>query len=65
KQLIAEIFRRWEGKLCSFKQAKLLHKYGYDTEVSFAEASATIEGLAKSGWGRRSTGQVLTTDGHR
>lgn len=50
KQLIAEIFRRWDGKLCSFKQAKILRKYGYDTEVSFAEASATIDSLAKNGW---------------
>ncbi len=52
KQLIAEIFRRWDGKLCSFKQAKVLRKYGYPTEVSFAEASATIDALAKSGWVR-------------
>ena len=52
KQLIAEIFRRWDGKLCSFKQAKVLRKYGYGTEVSFAEASATIDALAKNGWVR-------------
>jgi hypothetical protein len=50
--LIAEIFRRWDGKLCSFKQAKVLRKYGYDTEVSFAEASATIDALARNGWRR-------------
>ena len=53
KQLIAEIFRRWDGKLCSFKQAKVLRKYGYGTEVSFAEASATIDALAKNGWQRQ------------
>ncbi|MBI1178735.1 DEAD/DEAH box helicase [bacterium] len=52
KQLIAEIFRRWEGRLCSFKQAKVLRKHGYDTDVSFTEASATIDALAKNGWGR-------------
>jgi len=52
RQLIAEIFRRWDGKLCSFKQAKVLRKYGYDTEVSFAEASATIDALARNGWRR-------------
>ena len=52
RQLIAEIFRRWNGKLCSFKQAKVLRKYGYDTQVSFAEASATIDGLARNGWRR-------------
>jgi superfamily II DNA or RNA helicase len=28
KQLVAEIFRRWDGNLCSFKQAKVLKKYG-------------------------------------
>jgi superfamily II DNA or RNA helicase len=50
RQLIAEIFRRWDGKLCSFKQAKVLRKYGYNTEVSFAEASATIDALAKNRW---------------
>jgi len=52
RQLIAEIFRRWDRKLCSFKQAKVLRKYGYDTEVSFAEASATIDALARNGWQR-------------
>ena len=52
KQLISEIFRRWDGKLCSFKQAKVLRKYGYDTEVSFTEASAMIDALAKNGWRR-------------
>ena len=52
KQLIGEILRRFDRKLCSFKQAKVLRKYGYDTEVSFAEASAMIDALAKSGWKR-------------
>ncbi len=50
RQLISEISRRWDGKLCSFRQAKLLRRYGYGTEVSFAEASATIDALAKNGW---------------
>jgi hypothetical protein len=52
KQLIAEIFRRWDDKLCSFKQAKVLRKYGYETDVSFADASATIDQLAKNNWVR-------------
>jgi type I site-specific restriction endonuclease len=52
KQLISEIVRRWDGKLCSYKQAKVLRKYGYSTDVSFAEASATIDALAKNGWVR-------------
>lgn len=50
KELISEIFRRWEGKLCSYKQAKVLRKYGFDTDVSFAEASAKIDALARNGW---------------
>ena len=53
KQLIAEIFRRWNGNLCSFKQAKVLKKYGFETNVSFADASATIDQLARNGWQRR------------
>jgi type I site-specific restriction endonuclease len=50
RQLIAEIFRRWDGKLCSFRQAKVLRRYGLNTEVTFAEASATIDALAKNNW---------------
>ena len=50
KQLISEIFRRWDGKLCSFKQAKTLKKYGYPTEVGFTDASRIIDALAKNNW---------------
>jgi len=52
KQLISEIFRRWDGNLCSFKHAKVLKKYGFNTDVSFADASATIDQLARNGWQR-------------
>ena len=48
--LVREQFRRWDNKLCSFKQAKVLKKYGYSTEVSFNQASATIDALAKNNW---------------
>ena len=58
KQLIAEIFRRWDGKLCSFKQAKVLRKYGCPTNVSFAEASAIIDRLAMINWKRPVEGAV-------
>jgi hypothetical protein len=27
KQLVSEIFRRWDRNLCSFKQTKVLRKY--------------------------------------
>ena len=53
KQLISEIFRRWDGKLCSFKQAKVLRKYGYESEVSFDAARNIIDALAKNGWRRQ------------
>jgi len=58
KQLVAEIFRRWDSKLCSFKQAKVLRKHGYSTEVSFAEASATIDALARNKWVRPAPGNM-------
>ena len=56
KQLIAEIFRRWNGNLCSFKQAKVLKKYGFETNVSFAQASATIDALARNRWRKPEVG---------
>ena len=62
KQLISEIFRRWDGKLCSFKQAKTLKKYGYPTEVEFTEASRIIDALAKNGWVRPAPGKMPAGD---
>jgi type I site-specific restriction endonuclease len=56
KQLVGEILRRFDRKLCSFKQAKVLRKYGYDTEVSFAEASAMIDALARNQWRKPEAG---------
>ena len=50
RQLISEIIRRWDGNLCSFKQAKVLKKYGYETNVSFENASRILDALAKRGW---------------
>ena len=63
KQLISEIFRRWDGKLCSFKQAKVLRKYGYSADVSFAEASARIDALAKNGWRKPLLAAVSAMEG--
>lgn len=50
KQLLNEIFRRWDGKLCSFKQANLLKRFGFPHDVSMADAKATIDKIAASGW---------------
>ena len=51
-QLVGEIISRWDRKLCSFKQGKILKRFGYDTHVSFEAASKIIDGLAKNRWRR-------------
>lgn len=51
-QLINELIRRREEQRCTFKQAKILRRYGYGAELSFAEASAKIDAIAKNGWRR-------------
>lgn len=46
KQLIGELFRRWDGNLCTYKQARILAKHGYDTRnMTMAEASAALDKL--------------------
>lgn len=52
KQLIGELMHRWDAKLCSFKQAKLLKRHGYNTNMSMEEASRTIDILAANNWRR-------------
>jgi superfamily II DNA or RNA helicase len=46
KQLLNELFRRWDQKLCTFKQARILAKRGYDTKnMTMAEAGKILDGL--------------------
>jgi type I site-specific restriction endonuclease len=53
RQLIGEMFRRWQGKLCTLKQAKLLKRFGYQTkDMTMSKASALITALASNGWRR-------------
>jgi len=53
KTLISTFISRREHGWCSYKQAKLLHKYGYPTKgVRFKEASETIDRIAKNNWRR-------------
>lgn len=54
KQLIGEIIGRFDKKLCTYSQAKVLSRFGYSTDVSFEEASRTIDALAKNHWRRPS-----------
>lgn len=52
-QLIDESQKRRAANLCSFRQAKVLARFGYETkELGFKEAGALIETLAKNGWKR-------------
>lgn len=48
--LIGSIIDRRKNNQATFKQAKILAKYGYDTRVSFDQASQIIDGLARNGW---------------
>jgi hypothetical protein len=52
KQLVGEIIGRFEKKQCTFRQARLLARFGYPTDVPFAEASRIIDALARNGWRR-------------
>ncbi len=46
RQLVQELFRRWDKKLCTFKQAKILAKHGYDAKnMSMAEAGKILDGI--------------------
>jgi superfamily II DNA or RNA helicase len=51
-QLINECFNRRDQGKCTYKQAKILKKYGYATDLSFADAKATIDLIAGNGWKR-------------
>jgi hypothetical protein len=53
KQIIGELFRRWDGDLCTIKQAALLQKHGYETkDLSRTDATKLIDALANNGWRR-------------
>jgi len=49
---ISAIVRRREQGLCSFKQARLLARFGLDPDATFEEASRRITELAANGWRR-------------
>lgn len=51
RQLSKELFRRWENKLATYKQVKLLAKHGIDAgTMTMDEASTAIDVLAKNRW---------------
>lgn len=49
-RLCKEVIGRFQSNQCSFKQARLLSRYGYPTNLSRKEASAIIDTLASNGW---------------
>lgn len=49
--LHGEMIKRIKKKKCSLKQARVLNKYGFKTgNMSFKEASALLDQLAKNNW---------------
>lgn len=54
-QLVGQIMQRWDAKACTFKQARVLKKYGYPTDVGFGEAKQLIDAIAANGWKRPET----------
>jgi hypothetical protein len=49
-KLIAAAIERTRAGKCSYKQAAVLVRYGYDPDVSRADATKIIDGLAANGW---------------
>jgi hypothetical protein len=48
--LFKELVRRRKNNLCTYKQAKLMRKYGYTGNESFERASEIIDNLAANNW---------------
>lgn len=49
-ELIRALEKRREDGLCTWSQANLLGKYGFDQNVSFEVAKAQIDVIAQNGW---------------
>jgi superfamily II DNA or RNA helicase len=50
QRLIEDIQRRRRAGLCTCKQARILKKYGFSTEMSKEEATAAITNIKANGW---------------
>lgn len=50
QQIVKEIIDRRNDGRCTYKQAKLLGKYGYDPNSTFDEARVLIDQIAANGW---------------
>ena len=61
RQLIQEIIERRAQSKATFKQARVLRRFGYPTDMSFDEARRTIDAIAAAGWRRPESGGVAAT----
>ena len=53
KQLLNEMFRRWDSGLASFGQTKVLKRNGFDAPMRREEAEKAIDRIAgRQGWGK-------------
>lgn len=53
RQIINQLFYRWNNKLCTLRQANTLNKFGYQTaNMTMKEASSLLDQLAKNKWRR-------------
>lgn len=51
RQLSNELFRRWENKLATYKQVKVLAKYNVNAaDMTSDEAAAAIDAIARNNW---------------
>lgn len=51
RQILNEMFRRWDKKLATMKQLQCLARYGYgDKNITYEQASSIITKLATNGW---------------
>ena len=51
RQILNELFRRWDAGMCSYNQAKILRKRGLSSDVTRGDATRMIDEIAeKEGW---------------
>lgn len=54
RQILNEMFRRWDTGMCTFGQAKILRNRGLPTNVTREEAGHIIDGIAeREGWKKK------------
>jgi len=50
QRIIRELFRRWRNNLCTIRQAALLGRFGYNTNMTRDEATQIITMLQRNNW---------------